>query len=89
MKLPILALALAPLRAHADSPPAEGFRVFEGDPGDKKLVDASCAVVSSAGALLGRKDGERIDAHDRVVRLSVAPTRGYEAHVGSCAEINH
>ena len=35
------------------------------------------------------KDGERIDAHDRVVRLSVAPTRGYEAHVGSCAVINH
>ena len=44
---------------------------------------ATCAVVSSAGALLERKDGARIDAHDRVVRLSVAPTRGYAAHVGS------
>ena len=40
MKLLIaLALALAPLRAHADGPPAKGLRAFE--PGDKKFVDAS------------------------------------------------
>ena len=42
MKLLIaLALALAPRRAHADGPPAKGLRAFEGEPGDKKFVDAS------------------------------------------------
>jgi len=40
MKLIVaLALALAPLRTDADGPPAKGgLRVFEGAPGDKKLV---------------------------------------------------
>jgi hypothetical protein len=43
MKLLLIALALtlAPLRAHADGPPAKGLGVFEGEPGDKKFVDAS------------------------------------------------
>ena len=43
MKLIVaLALALAPLRTDADGPPAKGgLRVFEGAPGDKKIVDAS------------------------------------------------
>ena len=40
MKLIVaLALALALLRTDADGPPAKGgLRVFEGAPGDKKLV---------------------------------------------------
>ena len=48
MKLIVaLALALALLRTDADGPPAKGgLRVFEGAPGDKKLVDASYGMNS-------------------------------------------
>ena len=42
----------------------------------------TCSIVSSAGSLLERRDGKRIDAHDRVARVSVAPTAGYEKYVG-------
>jgi hypothetical protein len=41
-----------------------------------------CAVVSSSGALSGSRCGGSIDAHDLVVRINQAPTRGYEDDVG-------
>ena len=37
----------------------------------------------SAGALLKREDGKRIDGFDRVYRFNTAPTRGFERHVGA------
>lgn len=43
----------------------------------------TCAVVSSAGALLGSGLGAEIDAHDFVVRFNDAPTDGFEGDVGS------
>eukprot|EP00899_Mesostigma_viride_P022277 jgi/Mesvir1/3233/Mv16376-RA.1 len=43
----------------------------------------TCAVVGNSGGLLGAKLGPMIDAHDMVVRINQAPTRGYEQHVGT------
>ncbi|KAL1503981.1 hypothetical protein AB1Y20_010397 [Prymnesium parvum] len=43
---------------------------------------SSCAVVGSAGTLRRRQFGEAIDAHEAVLRVNAAPTRGHEAAVG-------
>ncbi|KAK2839966.1 hypothetical protein Q5P01_013706 [Channa striata] len=43
----------------------------------------TCAVVTSAGAILRSKLGKEIDAHDAVLRFNAAPTEGYERDVGS------
>lgn len=43
---------------------------------------ASCAIVGSAATMLGHLRGAEIDAHDVVIRVNTAPTRGFEAHVG-------
>ena len=48
-----------------------------------------CAVVSNSGVLLKQSNltkiflGKVIDAYDFVVRLNLAPTKGYEKYVGS------
>ncbi|XP_048006260.1 beta-galactoside alpha-2,6-sialyltransferase 2 [Leguminivora glycinivorella] len=44
---------------------------------------STCAVVSSAGALLGSHLGRFIDSHDMVVRFNNAPTENYIEDVGS------
>eukprot|EP00899_Mesostigma_viride_P019523 jgi/Mesvir1/27572/Mv07317-RA.1 len=42
----------------------------------------SCAVVGNSGSLLLYALGRAIDAHDLVIRLNVAPTKGFQRHVG-------
>ena len=43
----------------------------------------SCALVGNSGVLLQKDLGEQIDRHDQVFRFNLAPTEGYEKHVGS------
>ena len=44
---------------------------------------SSCAVVGSSGSLLAERHGAQIDEHEYVIRFNLAPTAGYEAHVGA------
>ena len=42
----------------------------------------TCAVVGSAGRLRDSRLGAAIDAHDAIIRINAAPTRGFETAVG-------
>ena len=42
-----------------------------------------CAVVGSSGLLRRAPQGAAIDAHDAVIRMNAAPTRGWEAAAGA------
>mmetsp|Transcript_48064 Transcript_48064/g.120407 ORF Transcript_48064/g.120407 Transcript_48064/m.120407 type:complete len:407 (-) Transcript_48064:202-1422(-) len=48
-----------------------------------RLRYASCAVVGNSGELLQGALGAEIDAHDMVIRMNAAPTKGFEQHVGN------
>jgi hypothetical protein len=43
----------------------------------------TCAVVGNSGALLHRRLGRTIDAHDAVLRINNAPLIGFVPHVGA------
>lgn len=47
------------------------------------IKEPSCAVVGSGRNLLGANYGAEIDAHDVVIRVNRAITKGYEADVGT------
>lgn len=42
----------------------------------------TCALVSTAGGLLAKRDGASIDAHDVIIRTGTAPIHRFEKHVG-------
>ncbi|XP_022091994.1 alpha-N-acetylgalactosaminide alpha-2,6-sialyltransferase 6-like [Acanthaster planci] len=44
---------------------------------------SSCALVSSSGYLLGKGAGNEIDSHSCVIRMNMAPVRGYQNDVGN------
>mmetsp|Transcript_94768 Transcript_94768/g.148224 ORF Transcript_94768/g.148224 Transcript_94768/m.148224 type:complete len:326 (-) Transcript_94768:77-1054(-) len=61
-------------------------RFYKVTPTPQILVGAggkTCALVSNSGALLARKAGIDIDAHDIVFRFNTAPTQGFEDYVGN------
>eukprot|EP00747_Dinoflagellata_sp_TGD_P194072 gnl/TRDRNA2_/TRDRNA2_61063_c0_seq1.p1 gnl/TRDRNA2_/TRDRNA2_61063_c0~~gnl/TRDRNA2_/TRDRNA2_61063_c0_seq1.p1 ORF type:complete len:342 (+),score=53.08 gnl/TRDRNA2_/TRDRNA2_61063_c0_seq1:72-1097(+) len=49
---------------------------------------ASCAVVSSSGALKKTEHGPDIDNHDIIIRFNDAPTKGFEKYVGHSTGAN-
>ena len=55
-------------------------RLYDEDPG---LSYATCAIVGNSGVTLLASAGSEIDEHDAVIRMNLAPVRGFEDHVGS------
>uniref|UniRef100_A0A7S1XAX2 beta-galactoside alpha-(2,6)-sialyltransferase n=1 Tax=Tetraselmis chuii TaxID=63592 RepID=A0A7S1XAX2_9CHLO len=71
------------LRMHYESARATGARL-KAEPDLRDLADFStCAVVGSSSTLKGSGQGRDIDAHTAVIRFNDAPTRTYQADVGS------
>ena len=57
--------------------------LFEQLPLDEpKFEFKTCAVVGNSGVTLLKEYGEEIDNHDAVVRINMAPIRGFEKYVG-------
>eukprot|EP00238_Polyblepharides_amylifera_P010833 CAMPEP_0196587274 /NCGR_PEP_ID=MMETSP1081-20130531/56978_1 /TAXON_ID=36882 /ORGANISM="Pyramimonas amylifera, Strain CCMP720" /LENGTH=435 /DNA_ID=CAMNT_0041909415 /DNA_START=524 /DNA_END=1831 /DNA_ORIENTATION=- len=48
----------------------------------------TCAVVGNSGVVLLRENGAEIDAHDAVLRINMAPVRGFEHYVGKKTTYN-
>eukprot|EP00873_Tetraselmis_striata_P013649 jgi/Tetstr1/433913/TSEL_023093.t1 len=48
-----------------------------------KQRHATCALVGNSGIMRNSKMGQEIDSHEAVLRINYAPTRGFEADVGS------
>jgi len=48
----------------------------------------TCAVVGNSGVVLLRENGAEIDAHDAVLRINMAPVRGFEHYVGKKTTFN-
>lgn len=46
------------------------------------IFGSSCAVVLNSADLLENEYGEIIDSYDDVLRVNLAPSKGYEKHVG-------
>ncbi|GHP08167.1 ST3 beta-galactoside alpha-2,3-sialyltransferase 1 [Pycnococcus provasolii] len=46
-------------------------------------VYRTCAIVGNSGTMIGSAFGKDIDANDMVLRINYAPTKGYEADVGT------
>lgn len=65
----------------ADFVPSSPLEQLKGQP-DRSGFQ-SCAVVTSAGAILRSGLGKEIDTHDAVLRFNAAPTEGYEQDVGN------
>ncbi|KAM3966552.1 beta-galactoside-a-2,6-sialyltransferase [Aphomia sociella] len=59
-----------------------GFRIPRFPLGHNRTYN-TCAVVTSAGALLGSRLGEFIDSHDMVLRFNNAPTVNFTDDVGT------
>ncbi|CAG5018279.1 unnamed protein product [Parnassius apollo] len=53
------------------------------DPLQRHRTFNTCAVVTSAGSLLGSNLGDFIDSHDMVLRFNNAPTENFTEDVGS------
>lgn len=49
----------------------------------RSLRRSTCAVVASSGILKGSQCATAINAHDFVLRMNYAPTRGFETDVGN------
>ena len=56
---------------------------LELDADAKPSVFRTCAIVGNSGTILGTRSGAAIDANEIVIRINYAPTKGYEADVGS------
>ena len=48
-----------------------------------RKMHETCAVVGNAGTMLHSGLGPYVDAHEAVIRINYAPTRGYERDVGT------
>ncbi|CAK1548257.1 unnamed protein product [Leptosia nina] len=59
-----------------------GFRIPPSPLQGNRMYN-TCAVVMSAGALLGSRFGKFIDSHEMVLRFNNAPTENYTDDVGS------